>query len=85
MVDRELARRRATALSVLSGFEQVRLNRAVLERAADPFPVKIRSLDALHVASALLVRTRFPALRFATHDVDLGAAAAAEGLPVIGA
>jgi len=85
MVDRELARRRAMALSVLSGFEQVRLNRAVLERAADPFPVKIRSLDALHVASALLVRTRFPALRFATHDVDLGAAAAAEGLPVIGA
>jgi uncharacterized protein len=85
MVDRELARRRATALSVLSGFEQVRLNRAVLERAADPFPVKIRSLDALHVASALLVRTRFPALRFATHDVDLGAAATAEGLPVIGA
>jgi hypothetical protein len=38
----------------------------------------------LHVASALLVRPRFPALRFATHDVDLGVAAAAEGLPVLG-
>jgi uncharacterized protein len=85
IVDRELARRRATVLSMLSGFEQVRLNRAVLERAAEPFPVKIRTLDALHVASALLVRARFPALRFATHDVDLGVAAAAEGLPVIGA
>jgi predicted nucleic acid-binding protein len=84
MVDRELARRRASALSILSGFEQVRLNRAVLERAAEPFPVRIRTLDALHVASALLVRTRFPAIRFATHDVDLGVAAAAEGLPVIG-
>ncbi len=84
MVDRELARRRGTALSVLSGVELVRLDRAVLERAAEPFPVTIRTLDALHVASALLVRTRFPALRFATHDLDLGAAAQAEGLPVIG-
>jgi predicted nucleic acid-binding protein len=84
MVDRELARRRATALSVLSGFELVRLNRAVLERAAEPFPVRLRTLDAVHVASALLVRARFPALGFATHDLDLGAAAQAEGLPVIG-
>jgi len=33
---------------------------------------------------SLLVRARFPAVRFATHDVDLGAAAHAEGLPVIG-
>lgn len=84
MADRELTRRRSTALTLLSGFEQVRLNRAVLERAADPFPIRIRTLDALHVASALLVRTRFPALRFATHDVDLGAVARAEGLTVLG-
>lgn len=84
MVDRDLARRRATVLSMLAGFELVRLNRAVLERAAEPFPVRIRTLDALHVASALMVRPRFPALRFATHDVDLGVAAAAEGLPVLG-
>jgi uncharacterized protein len=84
MADRELSRRRAAALSVLSGFELVRLNRAVLERAAEPFPTRIRTLDALHLASAVLVRARFRALRFATHDVDLGAAAQAEGLPVIG-
>lgn len=85
MDDRELARRRAAALKVLHGFELVRLNRAVLERAAEPFPMQIRTLDALHLASALLVRTRYPALRFATHDADLATAALAEGLPVIGA
>jgi predicted nucleic acid-binding protein len=84
-LERELARRRATTLTVLSGFELIRLNRAVLERAAEPFPMRIRTLDAIHVASALLVRARYPALRFATHDEDLAAAAAAEGLPVIGA
>jgi hypothetical protein len=44
----------------------------------------LRTLDALHVASAILVRARFPALRFATHDDDLGTAAAALNLPVLG-
>ncbi len=39
MPDRELARRRATTLQLLTGVETVRPNRAVLERAGDPFPV----------------------------------------------
>ncbi len=84
MPDREISRRRATAIEILSGVEMVRVNRAVLDRAADPFPTQIRTLDALHVASALLVRARFPALRFATHDADLAMAATAMGLAVIG-
>jgi predicted nucleic acid-binding protein len=66
------------------GIDAVRVNRAVLARAAEPFPTRLRTLDALHVASALLVRARFPALRFATHDADLAAAATAEGLPTAG-
>jgi predicted nucleic acid-binding protein len=84
MPDRELSRRRAATLTVLSGMEAVRLNRAVLARAAEPFPTRVRTLDAVHVASAMLASARIPALRFATHDVDLAAAAAAEGLPVLG-
>ena len=64
--------------------EAVRINRAVLARAAEPFPTRVRTLDAVHVASAMLARARIPALRFATHDVDLAAAAVAEGLPVLG-
>ncbi len=84
MNDRELARRRATLLSLLTGLQTVRLNRAVLERASEPFPTQIRTLDALHLASASLVRARFAAVRFATHDDDLATAALAVGLPVIG-
>jgi uncharacterized protein len=84
MDDRELARRRQTMLEVLSGFELVRINRAVLDRAADPFPTQLRTLDALHLASALLLHDREPAATFATHDEDLAAAAAAVGLRVIG-
>lgn len=82
--DRELARRRATAIEILSGFELVRINRTVLDRAAAPFPTLARTLDALHLASALLVLDREAALRFATHDEDLAIAARALGMRVIG-
>lgn len=85
MGDRELARRRATALEILSAFELVRVNRAVLDRAAEPFPTLIRTLDAVHLASALLVRERDPALQFATHDAELATAARAVGLRALGA
>jgi len=84
MGDRELARRRATVLEVLSGFDLVRVNRAVLDRTGEPFPTLVRTLDALHIASALLARSRYKSLRFATHDAELATAALAEGLPVIG-
>lgn len=44
----------------------------------------IGSLDAIHLASALLVRPEFGDLSFATHDRELGLAARAVGLPVQG-
>jgi predicted nucleic acid-binding protein len=83
--DRELARRRGTLLEILEGFDLVRANRAVLERASEPFPTSIRTLDAIHVASALLARSRYAALRFATHDDELATAAVSVGMRVLGA
>jgi predicted nucleic acid-binding protein len=84
MSDREVGRRRASALRLLEGVQTVRVNRAVLDRAAEPFPTRLRSLDAVHLASAMLARARIPDLRFATHDDELAVAAEAVGLPVIG-
>ena len=84
MNDRALARRRATTLELLEAFELVRVNRAVLERAADPFPSVVRTLDAIHLASALLCRSRHPGIRFATHDAELASAALACGLRPLG-
>lgn len=84
MDDRELARRRSTMLELLSGVESIRLNRAVLDRAADPFPTQIRTLDAIHLSSALLLSSRQTSLRFATHDEELGMAAQSVGLRVMG-
>jgi predicted nucleic acid-binding protein len=82
--DDELARRRSTALEIISAIELVRVNRAVLDRAAEPFPTLIRTLDAIHLSSALLVRARDPAVRVATHDRDQATAARALGFRVIG-
>ena len=56
----------------------------VLARAADPFPTMVGSLDAIHLASALLIRDDFEDLGFATHDQGLGTAARATGFAVHG-
>jgi uncharacterized protein len=83
--DRRVARHRADVLEACESFTLIPLERFVLERAAEPFPTVIGSLDAIHLASALLVRDRYPALVLATHDRELATAASAEGLDVHGA
>ncbi len=80
-----LVDRRADMARLLEGLELVHLSRLVLARAAQPFPVPLGTLDALHLATALLWReTREPALVLATHDEALGAAGRSMGLEVIG-
>ena len=82
--DDEVAARRAAILEYLRAFDLIALDSAVLERAADPFPTSIGTLDALHLASAMLMRATEPALAFATHDRELGVAARAAGFRVFG-
>jgi predicted nucleic acid-binding protein len=82
--DRAVSARRAAVLAHLRAFDLIRLQPAVLERASEPFPTSLGTLDALHLASALLARDRYAGLTFATHDQELGLAAAAEGFPVLG-
>jgi len=57
----------------------------VLERAAQPMPTELGTLDAIHLATALLWRemTRVN-LVMATHDGALALGAQAHGLPVVG-
>ncbi len=58
---------------------------SVLRRAGEPYPLALKSLDAIHLASALVLRDRRdPDLVFATHDRQLGRAAATMGFDVIG-
>ncbi len=82
--DEAVSRHRADVLDAIEGFDLVPLATNVLERAAEPFPTLIGTLDALHLSSALLVRERYERLRFATHDRVLGIAARAMGFAVEG-
>lgn len=82
----ELSERRALALRLLERMDRVDLSPAVLKRAADPFPTPLGTLDALHLATALLWRdAQSAAPVFVTHDVALATAARAVGLHVLGA
>lgn len=60
------------------------LSRTILERAADPFPTHVATLDALHLASAIELRAVAGDLAFATHDSQLASAARALDFTVRG-
>lgn len=80
----DLAERRAGLLKILDGFELVGLRASILERASNPFPTSIATLDALHLATALAIRDQLPEMVVTTHDAGLGLAAAAMGFEVHG-
>ena len=82
--DDAVADQRADLLAVLNGVEVVPLTSAVLDRAAEPFPTLIGTLDAIHLASAGLIRDAVSDLGFATHDRELAVAARATGFQVAG-
>jgi hypothetical protein len=84
LTDDTVAAQRAALLAILAGMEVVSLDRVVLERAAEPLPTLLGTLDAIHLATATLVRNAIPDLAFATHDSELGLAARAVGFSVDG-
>ncbi len=84
--DAEVASRRAKILELISSLELVEIDAVVLDRAAQPMPTDLGTLDAIHLASALLWKQMSGIdLTMATHDGALGLAARAHGLPVVGA
>jgi predicted nucleic acid-binding protein len=83
--DQELAIRREAVFELLRRFEVVEVGRPVLARAALPLPTALGTLDAIHLATAMLWRERQGAeIAMATHDDALATAARASGLAVIG-
>ncbi len=85
LADAEVARRRATILQLIASLEIVEIDVVVLERAAQPMPTKLGTLDAIHLATALLWREMTAVdVVMATHDVALAIGAQAHGLSVVG-
>ncbi len=85
LADAEVASRRATILALIASLEVVDVDAAVLDRAAQPMPTELGTLDAIHLATALLWKemTRTD-LVMATHDGALALGAQAYGLSVVG-
>jgi predicted nucleic acid-binding protein len=74
-----------TLTELLSEFEIVHAARSVLTRAAQPLPVPLGTLDALHLATALeWQEARETPIVMATHDRSLARASRALGLEVVG-
>ena len=66
---------------LLGGIDLLPMDRAIVEKAATLIPTELRSLDAIHLASALSVKTSLTAL--VAYDVRLCAAAADAGIEVV--
>ncbi len=83
--DKEIAGCSATILSLINSLELIEIDSIVLDRAAQPMPTELGTLDAVHLASALLWKDSVgidPVM--ATHDAALGWAAQAHGFTVLG-
>jgi predicted nucleic acid-binding protein len=85
LADAEVAKRRGTILALIASLELVEIDAIVLDRAAQPMPTELGTLDAIHLATALLWKEMTRAdLVMATHDGALALGAKAHGLPVVG-
>jgi hypothetical protein len=81
----EAVERIAVVNDWLEAVDLVPLRPPILSRASEPLPMPLGTLDAIHLASALIWRDRLgPLPQMVTHDVTLGAAARAFGFDVRG-
>ena len=81
----DLALRREAVYRITQEMSVVRITDPVLRRASQPFATPLGTLDAIHLATALLwCDMRGQELVVATHDEAMALAARASGLEVVG-
>lgn len=69
MTEAERADQTAALARVAAHWTRLRVDEEVLERSTRPFPIEpVRTLDALHLASALVARSAAPALQLLSLD-----------------
>lgn len=71
------------ARALLARIEVLELTPTVLARALAPFPLPVRTLDGLHLASLAHMHAQRPDVSLATYDRRMGAVAEAMGIKVI--
>lgn len=68
--------------STLARIYLIEMSDAVLARALQPFPISVRTLDALHLSTALSLITGMETVELASYDNRLIVAAQALAIPV---
>lgn len=80
-----IAIRKKTVDHLMTAVDLFDVTNGILQRAAQRFVAPLKTLDAIHLATALTFRhERQENLAFATHDEQLGRAANALDFPVLG-
>jgi hypothetical protein len=70
------------ARSLLAGVELIEMTELVLARTLEPFPIPVRTLDALHLATSEFLRGQGETVALASYDNRLLAAAEALGISI---
>lgn len=83
--EKEVALRVRLLTATIAAINIVSIQAPILRRAAEPFPTIVGTLDAIHIATALLAQEQLKKpLFFLTHDVRQGISAQAAGLQAEG-
>ncbi|MCU1349146.1 MAG: hypothetical protein JWO56_2176 [Acidobacteria bacterium] len=84
VIDAEVTFRRNAVKSVLSLVDSIEVAPHICRLASQPLSVPLKTLDAIHLASAMWWRERRGELTFTTHDAQLARAARSVGFHVLG-
>ena len=80
LTDEALTVARERLDEVLAGIDLLEVSRQIKQRAMDPFPVNVRTLDALHVATALMVGEDAGGVALFSHDEGMNRCARSLGI-----
>ena len=72
----------AAARTLLGHLAMLELNPSVLARVLEPFPIPVRTLDAMHLASADFLRGQRQKVEIASYDERMSAAALKMGFSI---
>jgi predicted nucleic acid-binding protein len=82
----EIPRSYAALHEAMSRIQLLKIDEKIVERAGGPFGVPLKTLDAIHLVTAIAWRERLnEEVTFLTHDNQLATAAREHDFPVIGA
>ena len=83
--DTDVAEKYGTLHTIIHSLYLIKFDEMICHRACEPFPVVLKTLDAIHLATATLYRQQEQEdLLFLTHDLQLSKAAIAMGFRVLG-